>query len=94
MPIGVSSIASAANKFACDAKDSAARTQLANTRFHQLLDYCANALGESVQATDELSQRLSYLRNEIESHACRGPTNPTVDPLVRARQRDREQPAP
>ena len=93
MPIGISSIATASS-FASDVKNSAARSQLANARFHQLLDYCANALGESVQATEELSQRLSYLRKEIESHACHGPTNRAVDPLVRARRRAQVEPAP
>ena len=94
MTIGISSIASAASSFASDAKNSAARSQLANARFHQLLDYCANALGESVQATEELSQRLSYLRKEIETHARHGPTNRAADPLVRARRRAQEEPAP
>jgi len=40
--------------------------QLANVRFHRLLDYCADALGECIRATEELSQRMSYLRKEIE----------------------------
>jgi len=34
-----------------------------------LLNICANALGESVQATQELSERVSSLRKEIESDA-------------------------
>jgi hypothetical protein len=65
-------IATAANTFGSDTEDSevAARTQLANARFHRLLDYCTEALSESIRATEELSQRISYLRKEIESHSC------------------------
>jgi len=44
----------------------AARTRLTNARFHRLLDYCASVLGESVRATEELSQRVSSLRKVLE----------------------------
>jgi hypothetical protein len=44
----------------------AGRTRLANARFHRLLEYCANALGETLQATEELSRRVHSLRIEIE----------------------------
>jgi len=40
--------------------------QHANARFSRLLDYCADVLGESVRATEELSQRVSTLRKDIE----------------------------
>ncbi len=43
------------------------RTQVTNARFHRLLDYCADALGESVRATDDLSRRVRSLRNGFES---------------------------
>ena len=87
--------ATGANTFGSGVEDSEipARTQLANARFSRLVDCCADALAESIRATDELSQRLTYLRKEIESHACHGPTTPTVDPLARARRRDQEEPA-
>ncbi len=94
MPLRVSSITTEATTFGSDAEDSelAARTQLANTRFHQLLDYCADALGESIRASEELSQRMSYLRKEIESQSYRWPITPNVDPLVHAPQRAQVEP--
>ena len=47
----------------------AARLRRTDARFSRLLNICANALGESVQATQELSERVSSLRKEIESDA-------------------------
>jgi hypothetical protein len=49
----------------------AARLRRTGERFSRLLIICASALGESVQATQELSQRVSFLRREIESDAAR-----------------------
>jgi hypothetical protein len=62
------------NRLASDGgvPEIAARIQFANARFYRLLDYCADALGESVRATEELSQRVSALRKGIESHASDG----------------------
>jgi hypothetical protein len=48
----------------------AARLRRTEARFSQLLDICANALGESLQATRELSDRMSFLRREIECDAA------------------------
>ena len=48
----------------------AARLRGTDARFSRLLNICANALGESVQATRELSERVSFLRKEIESDAA------------------------
>lgn len=46
----------------------AARVRVATARFHRLLDYCASVLGESIRASEELSQRLSSLER-VELHA-------------------------
>jgi len=56
------------NRIASDGAEAevAARMQHANARFSRLLDYCADVLGESVRATEELSQRVSTLRKDIE----------------------------
>jgi len=91
LPIRVSSIATAAGTFGSKTEDLevSVRTKLANARFQRLLDYCADALGESIRASDELSQHMSYLRKEIESDSCLRPTVPTADPLVPARPRGR-----
>jgi hypothetical protein len=80
--------------FGSDAEESevGARRELATARFHRLLDYCADALGESIRATEELSQRMSCLRKEIESQSCRRPTTPAVDRLVDAPQREQVEP--
>ncbi len=43
------------------------RIRLTNARFHRLLDYCAGVLGESVRATDALSERVHSLRIGIEA---------------------------
>jgi hypothetical protein len=48
----------------------AARLRRTDARFSRLLNICANALGESVQATRELSKRVSFLRDEIETDAA------------------------
>jgi hypothetical protein len=48
----------------------AARLRGAGARFSRLLNICASALGESAQATRELSERVSFLRKEIESDAA------------------------
>ena len=51
-------------------EEVAARLRRTDARFSRLLNICANALGESVQATQELSERVSSLRKEIESDAA------------------------
>jgi len=48
----------------------AARLRRTDARVSRLLNICANALGESVQATRELSKRVSFLRDEIETDAA------------------------
>ena len=53
------------------ASEVAARLRQTDVRFFRLLDICANALGESVRATQELSERMSFHRCEIESEAGR-----------------------
>ncbi|MGO8844069.1 MAG: hypothetical protein ACLQFI_01690 [Methylocella sp.] len=88
MPFSVFSMVAAANTFKSET-EVAARTQLANARFHRLLDYCADALGESIRATEELSQRMSYLRKEIEAHSCNGQA---LDPLVHTGYEDQVEP--
>jgi hypothetical protein len=50
----------------------ALRLRQTDVRFSRLLNICANALGESVQATRELSERMSLLREEIESNPADG----------------------
>lgn len=57
------------NRLASDGAEPevAARMRLANARFHRLLDYFADVLGESVRATEELSARVSTLREGIKS---------------------------
>ena len=47
--------------------EAAMCARLTNARFQRLLRYCAGVLGESVRATEELSQRMYSLRMEIES---------------------------
>jgi hypothetical protein len=73
-PRVVVSIATGTNRLASDMREweVAARTRLANARFRRLLDYCVDALGESIRGTEELSQRLSSLREGIESRANEG----------------------
>lgn len=44
-----------------------ARLRVTDARFSRLFDLCASVLGESVQATEKLSERVSSLRREIES---------------------------
>jgi hypothetical protein len=48
----------------------AVRLRRTDARFSQLLNFCASALGESAQAARELSDRVSFLRNQIESNAA------------------------
>ena len=48
----------------------AARLRRTDARFSELLDVCAGALGENALATRELSDRVSFLRKEIESQAA------------------------
>ena len=48
----------------------AARLRRTDARLFRLLNICASALGESVQATRELSERVSLLRKEIETDAA------------------------
>jgi len=48
----------------------AARLRRTDARLSRLLNICASALGESVQATRELSERVSLLRKEIETDAA------------------------
>ena len=50
----------------------ASRLRQTDVRFSRLLEFCANALGESAQATGELSKRVSFLREEIESNPASG----------------------
>ena len=59
------------NRLQPDATESevALRVRLTNARFHRLLDYCAGVLGESVEATDELSRRVRSLRDAIETRS-------------------------
>jgi hypothetical protein len=81
----------AANTFGSDTEDSevAARTQLANAHFHRLLDYRTEALSESIRATEELSQRMSYLRRkEIECPLAIARPLPPRTLLLHAPQRD------
>ncbi len=47
-----------------------ARLRRTDARLSRLLNICANALGESMQATRELSERVSFLRKEIETDAA------------------------
>ena len=47
----------------------AERLRFADGGFFLRLDLCANALGECVQATKKLSERVSSLRKEIETFA-------------------------
>ena len=44
----------------------AARLRRTDARSSRLLNICANALGEVLQATQILSERVSVLRKEIE----------------------------
>lgn len=50
----------------------ALRLRQTDVRFSRLLDICANALGERLQATGELSKRVLFLREEIESNPASG----------------------
>ena len=43
-----------------------ARLKLSNAQLPRLLALCANSLGDTVRATQELSDRVSLLRDEIE----------------------------
>jgi len=47
----------------------ATRLRQTDARFSELLDDCVGALGENALAARQLSDRLSFLRKEIESHA-------------------------
>ena len=44
-----------------------ARLKLSNAQLRRLLALCENSLGETVRATQELSDRVTLLRGEIES---------------------------
>ncbi|MBV9287622.1 MAG: hypothetical protein JO288_07330 [Hyphomicrobiales bacterium] len=43
-----------------------ARLKLSNAQLRRLLALCANSLADTVRATQELSDRVSLLRDEIE----------------------------
>lgn len=43
-----------------------ARLKLSNAQLRRLLALCANSLGDTVRATQELSERVTLLRDEIE----------------------------
>lgn len=44
----------------------AARLRLSNSQLRRLLALCANSLSDAVRATEELSDRVSMLRDELE----------------------------
>ena len=46
--------------------EMSARLRLSNAQLRRLLALCANSLGDTVRATQELSERVTLLRDEIE----------------------------
>jgi len=46
--------------------EMSARLRLSNAQLRRLLALCANSLGDTVRATQELSERVTMLRDEIE----------------------------
>jgi hypothetical protein len=47
--------------------DVAALLALSNSQFDRLAALCAGILGETARATQDLSERLSFLREQIEA---------------------------
>jgi hypothetical protein len=45
----------------------AQRLRLSSSQLRRLLALCANSLGDAVRATEELTDRMAMLRDELES---------------------------
>ena len=57
--------------------EMSARLKLSNAQLRRLLALCANSLGDTVRATQELSDRVSLLRDEIELLLTDSPPRPS-----------------
>ena len=76
-------------RFTFGAPDPAAALCIrrASARLRRLTDYCAAVFDESVRTTDELSRRVRFLRNELESRSgARRPPQPRGVRLMKFRR--------